>query len=142
MSLSITIQRVSIDAVLPLRHQVLWPNKSIDECRVENDIDGLHFGAYKDENLVCVASIFIEENSVRLRKFATLEAFQGQGIGSQMLEHLMSFLANYFKEQKYIFWCDARESAIALYERFGMKIEGERFFKGEIPYRQMAVHKS
>jgi len=36
------------------------------------------------------------------------------------------------------FWCDARESAIGFYRRFGLQADGERFYKSEVPYFKMS----
>ena len=109
------IRRITVEAALPIRHRVLWPNKTMEECRVEDDEGGEHFGVFINETLVCVASIFMTEpfstalfskkqQTARLRKFATIE------------EYAMSF-----------------------YEKFGMSAQGERFFKDDIPYQKMAV---
>jgi len=53
-------------------------------------------------------------------------------ITSQVLTQLRCQSVNYF-------WCDARESAIGFYRRFGMQAEGERFYKGDIPYFRMGL---
>jgi ribosomal protein S18 acetylase RimI-like enzyme len=65
--------------------------------------------------VVSVASVYREGRSARLRKFATATEFQGRGIGTKMLKHILSDL-----ESKGVshFWCDARESAMGFYERF------------------------
>ena len=130
------ISSISVEQALPIRHQILWPNKTMDECRVEDDDTGYHFGVFIEQNLVCVASVFIDGKTARLRKFATLEMYQGKGIGSAVLQHVMLFLKQNLVE---LFWCDARENAMSLYEKFGMAPQGERFFKGDIPYRKMSV---
>ena len=130
------IRRITAEETLPIRHQVLWPNKTIDECRVEGDETGYHFGVFIGQDLVCVASIFIDGERARLRKFATIEEYQGKGIGSFVLKHIIDVLQ---QQSVCMFWCDARENAMSLYERFGMSREGERFFKGDIPYRKMSV---
>jgi len=132
----IQVLPISVEQALPIRHQVLWPNKTLDECRVDDDETGHHFGVFIGQDLVCVASIFIDGKTARLRKFATLEAYQGQGIGSAVLQHIISFLEQHLVE---MFWCDARENAMSLYRRFGMQPQGERFYKGDIPYRKMQV---
>ena len=114
----------------------------MEECRVEDDESGEHFGVYIGDKLVCVASIFMtervrnKEQVARLRKFATIEEYQGKGIGSFVLKHIMDVLQ---QQSVNVFWCDARENAMSLYERFGMIPQGERFFKGDIPYRKMSV---
>lgn len=72
--------------------------------------------------------------AARLRKFATLESYQGRGIGSALFEHLLSELQGMNVHK---LWFDARESAIQFYEKFGFQIEGKRFYKNHIPYFKM-----
>jgi hypothetical protein len=36
-----------------------------------------------------------------------------------------------------VIWYHARSSALSFYERFGMKAEGDVFFKGEVRYPVM-----
>ncbi len=127
----LNIVQLTSSETLAIRHTVLWPKETLDFCKVEGDKDALHYGIKKDDKLVCVASIFINDNSVRLRKFATLVEFQEQGIGSFLIEHILLVLQE--KDIK-TFWCDARQKASSLYEKFGMKKKGEVFYKADIPY--------
>ncbi len=129
------IRRISWQETIPVRHQVLWPNKPPAFCEVENDETGIHFGAVIDGTLVSVASIYIEGEQARLRKYATLQEYQEQGIGSALLQAVFAYL-----EQHAIrtFWCDAREETIGFYQRFGMETEGERFYKSKQPYYKMS----
>jgi predicted GNAT family N-acyltransferase len=130
------IRRITVAAALPIRHCVLWPNKNMEECRVEDDDSGEHFGVFINETLVCVASIFMTKGIARLRKFATIEEYQNKGIGRFVLKHIMDFVE---QQSASVFWCDARENAMSFYEKFGMSAQGERFFKDDIPYQKMAV---
>ena len=130
------ITEITAEQTLPIRHQVLWPNESVEFCRVADDVDGLHFGVYQQQTLVCVASVFISGEQARLRKFATLPDYQGKGIGSAVIEHILAQLKAKGVSD---FWCDARESAGGFYHRFGMAPEGERFYKGDVPYFKMAM---
>jgi len=134
--MQINIQPISIEQALPVRHQVLWPSKPVEFCRVEGDDGARHYGAFASGQLVCVASIYICQDVARLRKFATLADFQGQGIGSAMLKHILGQLR---QQGVACFWCDARETALGLYRRFGMQSEGERFYKSEVAYFKMAL---
>ena len=53
---------------------------------------------------------------------------------------MLSAIFAYLKQaQLSYFWCDARESAIGFYQRFGMQVQGERFYKSEVAYVKMAV---
>ncbi|OBT13871.1 GNAT family acetyltransferase [Vibrio sp. UCD-FRSSP16_10] len=130
------IRNITADTTLPIRHKVLWPNKPIEHCKVENDDEGLHFGVFENDQLVCVASVFIINGEARLRKFATLQAYQGRGLGKAMIQHILTDL----KHRKVtLFWCDARESAIGFYTQFKMSKQGERFYKSDVSYFKMAV---
>jgi len=123
---------------LPIRHAVLWPNKSPEFCRVEGDHSALHYGIEMADELVCVGSVYIgaEKNSARLRKFATLPAFQKQGLGSCLLQKMLDDCR---QRGLAVFWCDARESAIVFYQRFGLAPQGERFYKEDEPYFKMRI---
>jgi GNAT superfamily N-acetyltransferase len=124
------------EETIPLRHSVLWPGESKEYCQVNDDEHGLHFGTFIDDVIVCVASIYLTEDRARLRKFATDAAFQNQGIGTKMLGHIVQTLSrNHVK----FLWCDARESALGLYKRFGMSQNSDRFYKGNVAYFKMEV---
>lgn len=125
------IKKITGQQTLALRQQVLWPDKDIAFCQLEGDQEALHFGAYIDNQLVCVASIFIDKNKARLRKFATASACQNQGIGSTILKHILKTLPVYGINY---FYCDARLSAIKFYQGFGMSCQGDSFMKSGVQY--------
>ncbi|MEW6992467.1 GNAT family N-acetyltransferase [Colwelliaceae bacterium 6441] len=131
------IRTISWQETIPLRHSVLWPMKPPEYCHVEGDHDALHFGAYLNDELVCVASVYLSIDKARLRKFATNATYQNQGIGSKMLSFILNELENTSAK---IFWCDARESALGIYQRFGMQPYGERCYKAEVSYYKVAVN--
>lgn len=120
---------------IAIRHEVLWPNKAPEFCRVAGDNDALHFGVSINNQIVCVASLYLKAGSARLRKFATLSEYQGKGVGSFMLNYLVNKLKEH--EVNYL-WFDARESAVSFYQRFGFKANGALFYKNEIPYYKMS----
>ena len=113
---------------------MLWPNESPEFCQVEGDSEGLHFGVVVDNDIVCVASVYINDGTARLRKFATLSQFQGQGIGSCMLNHIVTKL----KQAKISYlWFDARVSAVGFYQRLGFSSLGAPFYKNGVAYYKM-----
>lgn len=130
------ISRITHNETLAIRQAVLWPQKSVDFCRVEGDESAQHFGAFVEQKLVSVASVFIDGDSARLRKFATLPNYQNQGIGSAMLTHIITELKQSNMQQ---FWCDARESALGFYQRFGLQVSGTRFYKSDVAYFKMSL---
>ncbi len=129
------IAEIHWSQTIPIRHSVLWPHQPASFCQLEGDDAAWHYGAWVDGQLVGVASIFVEGGQARLRKFATLPAYQQQGIGSALLKHAM---AQARAQGLSHFWCDARESALGFYARFGLEPQGERFFKADVAYFKMA----
>ena len=125
---------LTVEEVLPIRHRVLWPDKPISFCRVPEDDNGKHYGVKFDCSVVCVASVFILNGKARLRKFATMEEFQGRGIGSFVLRYIVEECQ---KLGVKVFWFDAREEAIPFYSKFGFTTEGDKFYKTGIPYFKM-----
>jgi len=131
-----TIRTILWQDALPVRHEVLWPNKPISFCKIDGDEVARHYGIYIKEQLVSVASIYIDDKTARLRKFATLAEFQGKGLGTQLINHILSDL----KQLNIItFWCDARKTAIGFYQKFNMEQEGGEFNKSEVAYVKMNV---
>ena len=131
------IKQVEWELTIPIRHAVLWPHKKPEFCHVKNDPEGWHFACYVDEAITSVASVYRCEGGARLRKFATLPEYQGRGMGSRVLQHILCVVKD--KGVTY-FYCDARESAIDFYERFGLCTEGERFYKSDVPYFRMSMN--
>lgn len=126
-----TIKEVSIDQILPIRQQVMWPDKPIDFVRVPEDENGIHFGLFMEENLISVVSVFIHGQEAQFRKFATREQFQGKGYGSKLLQYIFDFLEA--KNTSRI-WCNARISKAAYYQKFGMTTTAATFEKEGMEY--------
>jgi GNAT superfamily N-acetyltransferase len=132
-------------ATRPLRQVVLRPHQAAEELVFPGDdaTDTRHFGAYLDEKLVGVASIYREApppalvmdltppgttvNAWRLRGMATLPAVQGQGLGRALLEACIAYTTTQDGE---LLWCNARTPAVGFYLKLGFVTHGDEF---EIP---------
>lgn len=121
---------------MPIRHKVLWPSKPVEFCHVAGDENAYHVGVVINDALISVASIYFDNDSARLRKFATLENFQGQGFGSKLILQILSTLKD--KGIRYL-WCDARESATGFYDKLGFKVDGDKFYKSGVAYFKMST---
>jgi predicted GNAT family N-acyltransferase len=130
------IRVITWEQTIPLRQSVLWPNKQPEYCYGAGDSEGFHFGAFIDDALVCVASVYLTLNKARLRKFATDIRYQQQGIGSKMFIFIIESLKS---RQVKTLWCDARESALDFYKRFGMQASSDRFYKEDVSFFKMEV---
>jgi predicted GNAT family N-acyltransferase len=134
--LETVIEQISPATTWFLRHQVLWPDKPYEFVQLPEDNQGYHWGLYANHQLVSVVSLFLDGNEARFRKFATAINQQGKGYGSALLKQV-------FIEAKQLgatsIWCDARQSATAFYQKFGMETSGNPFLKEDVAYIKMSV---
>lgn len=134
----VEIKRISADETLIIRQKVLWPTKTIDYVRIENDDEGIHYGLYEDNQLVTVISVFIKNKEAQFRKFATLSAYRGKGYGSKIFEFMLKALEQENVER---IWCNARLEANAFYKRYNFEVaRGKNFTKGTVAYTIMERH--
>jgi phosphoribosylformimino-5-aminoimidazole carboxamide ribotide isomerase len=131
---NIHISEVPIETIWNMRQTVMYPDEPLDFVKLENDSLGIHLGLYEDDTLVSVISLFEEEGSVQFRKFATAIPSQGKGFGTRLLTHVMDWAV---ENKKKSIWCNARLSATALYQKFGMRPTGETWEKWGIEFIKM-----
>ncbi|PWK27954.1 acetyltransferase (GNAT) family protein [Arcicella aurantiaca] len=117
-----------------IRHRVMWADKPIEYVKLSEDENGLHFGLFKEANLVSIVSLFIENDSAQFRKFATEISEQGKGYGGQLLGYLIEETKQ--RNVKKI-WCNARLTATGLYQKFGFQIVSEHWLKDGVEYVKM-----
>ena len=119
------------------RHKAMWPNKPFSYIKLDNDVEGQHFGLYLENKLVSVISVFIIGKEAQFRKFATVPQHQGNGYGSNLLSYI-------FKEMSELgikrLWCNARQDKTLYYKKFGMIKTPITFTKGNIDYIIMESH--
>ena len=98
---------------------------------MDEDSNGYHVGAFMNNELVGVVSLFVNGDDFQFRKFAVDESMQGKGIGKTMLQHLIDFALN---ENGKRLWCNARVSAIGFYLKYGFNHTGQFFSKNGFDY--------
>lgn len=156
----ISIRTITAQQTVPLRHSVLWPDKPVEYVLLPEDETGYHFGVFlgDDEYPIAVIPLFAEDvprdahadehpsrapstdsmSAARFRKFACAKSFQGRGVGTALLQHVLAVSRELL--QCSTVWCDARVESAAWYERRGLTRFGGIFYKGEIEYVRMQVH--
>lgn len=136
MQQSVEIKEITPAQTYALRHAVLWPDQPPAYVQLPDDAAGQHFGAFAHGALVAVISLFVSADGVaRFRKFATDPAWQGRGVGTALLRHLIGVAR---AQGASVLWCDARHHTLPFYQRFGLAPEGEVFYKGELPYVRLS----
>lgn len=132
------VLRINAVDTYQIRQKVLIPDHDIKKVKFDNDDDediSFHLGAFKDSQLVSVASFFYDRNTTfkdehqyQLRGMATLPEFQGQGLSSELLNMAFPIIKQNFCT---LLWCNARVTAIGYYQKVGFKIQDETVFEIE-----------
>ncbi|MDZ4676823.1 MAG: GNAT family N-acetyltransferase [Oligoflexia bacterium] len=119
-----------------LRHKVLRPHQTINDCKYPGDFDAtsFHLGYQTEAVIFSVASFykenspeFTQNNQYRLRGMATEPSKVGQGLGSQLVKEGCRLIKDRGGD---ILWFNARENAFGFYLKLGFKFHGPYF---EIP---------
>ena len=127
------IVKISVTDTLALRQKLLRPYLSLEQCRLPEDEhdQAAHFGAYDDNSLVGICSIYPQsfphsyaKTSWRVRMMAIEEDVRHRGFGKQLLTAAEHYASENGAE---IFWCHARVAALSFYESQGYRIEGDMF---------------
>jgi ribosomal protein S18 acetylase RimI-like enzyme len=130
----ITIEQITPSLTWRLRRDVLYPERTLPEMEMDEDADGIHFGAFKDDKLAGIISLFQKGTSFQFRKLAVDPALQHMGVGSSLLQQITT----YSKENGgTLLWCNARVSAIGFYVKAGYSGTGKTFSKNGFDYEIM-----
>ena len=136
METNLNIEQVTPELVWNVRHEVLYPNLGIEAVKLDDDFIGTHFGAFVDNKLAGVVSVYEDDDKLLFRKFAVRSEFQNQKIGSQLMAYILDYASTLGKKS---IWCNARSSALYFYKRFGFTSNGKTFTKNGIDF--MAIEK-
>lgn len=125
------IKQITASQTLDIRHKVMWPNKPIEYVKLPNDENGRHFGLLVNGKITSIISLFVENNEMQFRKFATLKEYQGLGFGTILLKNIIDLSK---KEGIKRLWCNARSEKSKFYKRFNLKPTKVKFIKDGIVY--------
>lgn len=121
----IEVKKIAQNDTIAVRHLVLRRGKPVETCFFDGDNlpTTKHFGVFVDKNIIGVVSVFKNingnfavENQYQIRGMAVLEEFQNKGFGKLLIEKCESSI---IEENGKLIWFNARENAVAFYERFG-----------------------
>ena len=120
----ISIEQIAPELTWKLRRDVLYPDAEIPDMEMDADKTGVHFGAFTDNKLAGVVSLFREGNDFQFRKLAVDKAFQNKGTGTALLNYITEFAV---ADGGARLWCNARRNATGFYLKNGFK-ETDRLF--------------
>jgi len=127
----IHIEQIRPELTWRLRQQVLHPAQKLYEMELDEDNDGIHFGAFTDSALVGIISLFQHDTVFQFRKLAVLPEFQKMGIGNSLLDRVEEVART---EGGTSIWCNARVSAIGFYMKAGYAHTSKLFSKNGFDY--------
>ena len=130
----IAIEQIRPELTWRLRQRVLYPAEKLYDVQMDEDNHGYHFGAFENNELIGVVSLFQKGKDFQFRKFVVDESMQNKGIGTALLNYILDFSINEGAER---IWCNARLSAIGFYLRSGFSQTGILFKKNGFDYEIM-----
>jgi len=142
----IQVRPITAAETLPLRMSVLRPNRPVDVARFPEDDAPTtrHFGAFRDGQLVGIASLLRAEMperpgmpAIQLRGMATAPEVRGQGFGRALILACLAFAREHGRP---LLWCNARTGAVGFYRKLGFEIVGTEFIVPDVgPHFRMWV---
>ncbi len=118
------IEQIRPELTWRLRQQVLYPQESIIDMMMDEDGEGIHFGAFYNNALIGVVSLFQRGDDFQFRKFAIDASLQNMGMGRELLSYIIDFSK---AEGARRLWCNARDTATGFYAKAGFKSTGCQF---------------
>jgi GNAT superfamily N-acetyltransferase len=127
----VSIEQITPELTWRLRRDVLYPGKKIVEMEMGEDVDGIHFGAFKDDKLAGVVSLFQSGTDFQFRKLAVDLSEQKKGVGNSLLTYITAYTQENGGSR---IWCNARVTAIGFYLKAGFIQTGQFFSKNGYDY--------
>ena len=127
------IREIKAEMIYELRHTVLRPHQTIEDCKYDTDnkIGSFHIGAFYQGKLISAASLCLEnyfdfpsEKQYRLRAMATLDNYRGLGAGRAVVAYGENLIREKGVE---LLWCKGRTTVGKYYSKLGFKPYGEVF---------------
>lgn len=141
--------KVRVEQIIGLRHRVLRQGLPVESAHFKGDDDPKtwHIASFQKgrttgpmmPKAICCASFMLnyldEKPAWQLRGMATDTAFQGKGIGQQLLQWSEMILT---PQSARLLWCNARAIAIPFYEKNGWQCISDTFdIPSAGPHRKM-----
>jgi GNAT superfamily N-acetyltransferase len=130
---TVDVRQITAVETVPLRHAVLRPGRPVETALFQGDdlSSTTHFGAFRNGQLLCVASLYEAElpdrpgvAAIQLRGMATAAEAQRTGLGRALMFGCIAFArANGAR----LLWCNARVFACGFYSKLGFEIVGSEF---------------
>ena len=96
-----------------------------------------HFLAWQGATPCGACRYRFTENGVKLERFAVLEGFRGQGVGSALVEACLADVKQHSQYSGQQLYLNAQLDAIPLYRKYGFATVGDEFLECDIRHLKM-----
>lgn len=126
-----------------IRHEVFVIGQNVPaELEIDEfERDAIHYLAFLNNNPVGAARWRITNEGVKLERFAVLIEFRGRGIGSAMVEKVLSDIKRDPEAGDREIYLHAQIDAIPLYRKFGFVKYGNMFDEAGLMHYSMRLPK-
>lgn len=125
------------DDILEIRKKVFVEEQNVPiSIEVEYEDDSNHVICYVDNAPVGTGRWRKTSKGIKLERFAVLNNFRGKGIGTKIVNFILSQLSS-----NNTIYLHAQDAVVNFYERLGFFTSGEHFLEANISHYKM-VYKS
>jgi predicted GNAT family N-acyltransferase len=126
-----------------IRHEVFVIGQNVPaELEIDEfERDAIHYLAFLNNNPVGAARWRITNEGVKLERFAVLIEFRGRGIGSAMVEKILSDIKRDPEAGDREIYLHSQIDAIPLYRKFGFVKYGNMFDEAGLMHYSMRLPK-
>ena len=126
-----------------IRHEVFVIGQKVPaELEVDDfEKDAIHYLAFFNNNPVGAARWRITNEGVKLERFAVLGEYRGRGIGSAMVEKILSDIKRDPEAGNLEIYLHAQLDAISLYRKYGFVKYGNMFDEAGLMHYVMRLPK-
>lgn len=126
-----------------IRHVVFVVGQNVpSEMEIdEYEMESYHYLAFLNNNPAGAARWRITDQGVKLERFAVLNEFRGRGIGSAMVEKILSDINRDPDARNKEIYLHAQMDAIPLYRKFGFIKFGNMFDEAGLMHYAMRLPK-
>jgi GNAT superfamily N-acetyltransferase len=128
----VAVRRAELTEIFRLRWDVLRPGRPVEAARFPGDEAGetIHVGAFDDagRNVGCATVTRVDwerRPAWQLRGMGVAADWQRRGVGQRVLAEIERLVREASDVRQ--LWCNAREEAVAFYERQGWGVASGRF---------------
>lgn len=121
-----------------IRHTTFVKEQQVDEKLEFDGLDGdcRHYLIRNDQQYLATARCRLTNYGFKIERFAVVQGFRSQHIGTFLLEQMKKELL----PQKKLLYLHSQDTAVEFYKKHGFEIQGDSFIEANIVHFKMSLH--